>query len=294
MRRVAVLVAALTAAVAFIAIHLMSAASSVARDARDTKSQATATTNHVRIGIISYNLPLFVRRTKIHPALTATYVNWGVPFPAARVRANHALGATTLIVLEPRGIGPRRVIAGKGDGYLKRFAEAERRLGLPIILSFAPEANGIWYSWGKGHIRAALYTKMYRYVRYILLRDGLRHTTWLWQVDRTSRATEPLKLLWPGRSYVNEIGLDGQLAGARSSFYSVFGSTLAQVRGFTNVPVMLSEVGVQRGRSRAAKVTGLISAARRVHVTALNFFDVGAWNFDADPSTLAVIRKAAA
>src|SRR5258708_4287841 len=120
-----------------------------------------------------------------------------------------------------------------------------------------------------------------------------RPLRWLGKVDRTSRATEPMNVLWPGRRYVDAIGFDGQLTGATSSFYTVFGPTLAEVRRFTNVPVMLSEVGVQQGRSRPGKVTSLLTAAREAHITALNLFDVEVWNFDNDRPTLAAIRKAA-
>jgi len=300
-RALTALAAALAAVAGFVFMHLIHAAGSHGRPARPPVSSAAAAktgpspsaASRLRVGVISYNLPLFDMHTKIHPTLTATYINWGVPFPAAKVAANHVVGATTLIVLEPRTVSPRQIIAGKANAYLSQFAGAERKLNVPVILSFAPEANGIWYTWGKGHTSPALYRKMYRYVHFVMLRDGARHITWLWQVDRTSRATEPLKVLWPGRNYVNAIGFDGQLTGASSSFYTVFGPTLAEVRRFTTVPVMLSEVGVQPGRSRPGKVAGLVTAAHKVHLTALNFFDVGTWNFDNDPATLAAVRKAA-
>lgn len=251
-----------------------------------------ATARHVRLGIISYDLPLFVQETGIHPALTSKYVNWGTPFPAANVRANHRLGATTLIVLEPRTIGARGIVAGRGDAYLAGWAAAERKLGLPVMIAFAPEANGPWYSWGKGHISPALYIKMYRHVHDVLLRDGARNVTWLWQVNKTTSKTEALRLIWPGAKYVNVVGLDGAMFGGNSTFDSVFGPTFVQLRAFTTTPVMLSEVSMNGGPARPREITELFSAARKQHLTALNFFDVQTWNFDHDRATLRALRAA--
>lgn len=249
-----------------------------------------ATANRVRLGIISYDLPLFVRATGIHPALTARYMNWGDPFPAAEVLANNRLGVTTAIVLEPRNVSPSSIAAGRHNAYLARWAKAERTLGLPVLLAFAPEANGYWYPWGKGHISPALYKKMYRKVHNVLLRDGARRVTWLWQVNKISRKTERLSLLWPGSAYVNVVGLDGQLTTRTATFGSVFGPVLAQIRGLTRVPVMLSEVAVAKGPARPRQVTSLFAAARKAHLTALNFFDVRTWSFDHDRATLKALR----
>lgn len=251
-----------------------------------------ATASRVRLGVISYDLPLFVRRTGIHPALTATYMGWGLPFPAAQVRANHRLGATTLIVLEPESVNPTSIADGRDDAYLASWATAERKLGLPVVLAFAPEANGYWYPWGEGHISAALYKRMYRKVHNALLQDGVRQITWLWQVDRISRKTERLSLLWPGRAYVDEIGLDGQLTKRTSTFYTCFGATFSQIRRITRAPVMLSELSVAKGPARPRQISMLFSVARKEHITALNFFDVKTWSFDHDRAALRALRTA--
>jgi len=271
--------------------HANTPVTQTTRDKAQVRPQATA--GRVRVGVISYDLPLFVRQTAIHPALTAKYLNWGAPFPAAEIRADHRLGATTALVLEPRAVSPRGIAAGRDNAFLASWARAERKLGLPVILAFAPEANGHWYTWGKGRISPALYKRMYRKVHDVLLRDGARRVTWLWQVNKISRKTERLSLLWPGRAYVNVIGLDGQLTKSWSTFYTCFGPTLAQIRRITRTPVMLSEVAVVKGRALPAQLAELFSAAHKEHITALDFFDVKTWNFDHDRAALSVLRRAA-
>jgi beta-mannanase len=251
-------------------------------------------TKNVSLGIISYNLPIFEQKTKIFPSITAKYFGWGTPFPTADVLANHASGTEMLIVLEPTKQNLGKLASGKFDSYLKKWATAEKALGLPIILSFAPEANGNWYPWGKGHISAALYKRIFQHVHNVLLKDGAKHITWMWQVDRSSRNTEALSAIWPGRSFVNVIGLDGQLGSNTATFNSVFGATFSQIRKFTTVPVILSEVGVKASTNRPKQIKDLFATAHKVPLAALVFFDVGIWNFDTDTATLKAIRAAAA
>lgn len=305
MRLLAILAAALVTAAGLTTALVMRGGPSSAHanhhaaHTRPVVAQATArvrpdtTATRVRLGIISYNLSQFVKQTGIHPALTSKYFNWGTPFPAAEVRANHRLGATTLIILEPRTIGARRIVAGGGNAYLARWAAAERKLGLPVMLAFAPEANGPWYPWGKGHISPAMYKKMYQKVHDVLLRDGVKHVTWVWQVNKITSKTERYSLIWPGRKYVNVIGVDGATFGGNSTFNTIFGPTLAQLRAVTSVPEMLSEVSLNKGRARPREVAFLFAGARKDHLTAVNFFDVLIWNFDNDQATLSALRTAA-
>ena len=166
MRFLAILTAVVAAAASFLAVVLIRSVGSSAPQAAahpappttpvalqvNTPTAPNATAKKVSLGIISYNLPVFEQQTKIFPSITAKYFDWGSPFPSADILANHTVGATTLIVLEPRTQNMKRLAAGKYDSYLKQWAVADKTLGLPIILSFAPEANGDWYPWGKGHI----------------------------------------------------------------------------------------------------------------------------------------------
>lgn len=314
MRLLAILVAVVTAVASFLAVVLIRTAGSGSPQAAQpatahatpvsftpqgktppkSKPQPKAAAKKVSLGIISYNLGIFEQQTKIFPSITAKYYDWGSPFPSAEIIADHSVGATTLIVLEPRTQNMKNLAAGKDDSFLRKWGAADKKLNLPIILSFAPESNGDWYPWGKGHVSAALFRQMYQHVHNVLLKNGAKHITWLWQVDRTSRNTEALKAIFPGKAYVNEIGFDGQLSIASSTFDRVFGPTLKQVRAFTKLPVLLSEVGVEKGKTAAAKIKNLYAAAHKNSLAALVFFDVGVWNFDKNKAAIQALRTAAA
>ncbi len=253
-------------------------------------------TRHV-LGVVTYNLVQFEKATSIYPSLAVKVVNWGTPFPAAAVLQNHGLGVKTMILLMPRGVSLSGIAAGREDRYLASWAVAERRLGLPVVLSFAPEANGSWYAWGAHHISPVLYRAMWHRVHDVFLRHGARRITWLWQMDVSSGGTEPLRWLWPGRAYVDEVGIDAHFKTPSDSFNSQFAPTVAQVRAITRKPVLIGEVAVNRGPSRARQIASLFAGVRRLHLAGIVWFDVNHgenanYQLADDPPALAAFRKA--
>lgn len=244
-----------------------------------------------KVGLVSDNLPQFKKASGIYPSIDVRFVNWSSPFPAAQIREDHGLGMTTMMVLEPRGTSLAGLANGDDDAYLRSWGRADRQLGLPVILSFAPEANGSWYRWGSRHISPALYRNMWHRVHNVMLRAGARSITWLWQVSVVFPSSEALQNLWPGSKDVSEVGVDGQLKSARDTFASVFGQTVTQLRGITRDPVMISEVAVRSGPARPTQITGLFDGVRRARLAALILFDAHAkWRIDGDPAALKAFR----
>ncbi len=304
MKRPVAIVAALVAAVAtFFVVVLVRKAGSVVQHHAPTSPAAapiprgTAACPHSFLGVVSYNLPQFERQTGIYPSMTVKYIQWGSPFPAKTILQDRGLGVDTLIVLEPRPASPQDIAEGKDDSFLAGWAAADRRLNLPITLSFAPEANGSWYPWGTGHITAATYRGMWRHVHDVLLRDGARKITWMWQINVIWPRSEPISWLWPGSSYVDEVGIDGHLGYARDLFRSAFSRTVAMSRAVARKPVLISEVSVAREANRPRQITGLFAGACADRLAGLVWFDVkhpGRANFqlEGDPAALAAFRAA--
>ena len=245
----------------------------------------------IRVGVVTYNLSIFENTARVYPSLEVKYIEWGKPFPSAEIRADRGLGVTTVVVLEPSHVSLTGIAAGRYDSYISSWARADRKLGLPVILSFAPEANGSWYRWGAKHISPALYRRIWRHLHERLDNGGARKLTWLWQVNSVWPGSEALSLLWPGDKYVDEIGIDGQLRTARDSYVSVFDKTVTEVRSITRDPILISEVAVSRNAKRPAQITGLFEGAREDHLSGIIFFDVNPqWQIDADPSALTAFR----
>ena len=281
--------------------HLAAATSTPAASAPASPSQVPHDNDRdsthlgpLKVGVVVNNLPQFEEAAGVYPSIDVKYVQWGSPFPSAEVLEDHGLGVTTMIVLEPNNVSLAGVVNGNDNAYLTSWARADLKLGLPVILSFAPEATGSWYPWGARHITPDLYRETWRHVHDELTATGARHVTWLWQVNLVWPTSEPLSLLWPGNSYVDEVGIDGQLKNPAASFTSTFSQTVAQVRAITEKPVMISEVAIGRSPQRPAQITGLFSGARRDGLYALILFDVHSkWQLNSDPAALDAFRKAA-
>ena len=55
--------------------------------------------------------------------------------------------------------------------------------------------------------------------------------TWLWIVNREERHEGPISDWWPGRAYVNWVGIDGYYLRPADTFANVFGPTIAASAG---------------------------------------------------------------
>lgn len=251
-----------------------------------------------KVGVATDNLGQFEKATTIYPSVAVNYVDWGTPFPAATVLGNHGIGVTTQLVLEPRKVNLRDIAAGRDNQFLASWAQADKRLGLPIILSFAPEANGGWYPWGDTHVTASVFRQAWREVHQVLYEDGARKITWMWQVNVIFPASEPLSELWPGGAYVNQVGIDGHLRKNGDTFSAVFGPTIEQLRTITKRPVVIGEIAVDRSKYRVRQINELFAGVCNDKIRRFVWFDIkrGEVNFEleGDSAALTAFRKGAA
>jgi len=208
------------------------------------------------------------------PNITIYYSSWGSAFRARFVTAAAKAGAVVLVQMEPRHASMAAIGAGHWDPYLRRFAAQVRHYGGQVILSFAPEADGHWYSWGWHHTRPAQYVAAWRRVVTLFRDSGASNVTWLWDMNEESRATGRVHNWWPGGRYVDWVGIDGYYFRHTDNYRTVIGSTVRHIRKFTKKPILLSEVGVGPVAGQAAKIPGLFAGIRRQHLLGLIWFDV--------------------
>lgn len=247
-----------------------------------------------QVGIVTNSLKNFQKATAAYPTLSVHYLSWGTPFPSATILGDRRLGATTLLVLEPQRVSLSGIAAGQEDAYLKSFASAERNLGLPILISYAPEANGSWYQWGAHHISPALYIEMWRRVHDVIQENGGTKITWLWQMNVPWPHSEPMKLLWPGSRYVDEVGVDGQMTSPGETFSSAFGPSLTEIRSITNDPILISEVSVKVGPEMPRQMDSLFNGVCHEHLEGVILFDVHKeWQFDNNAPAVAAFKRGA-
>jgi hypothetical protein len=232
------------------------------------------------------------------PNITIYYSRWGDPFRARFATAAAQAGAVVLVHLEPRRESMVAIASGGWDRYLHRYAAQVRHYGGPVILSFAPEANGRWYPWGWHHTYPRDWVRAWRHVVTLFRASGATNVTWLWDVSAENRATGPLRDWWPGPEYVDWVGVDGYYFTPADTFASVIGRTVYQIREFASKPILLSEVGIGPLAGKAQKIPGLFAGLRHRHLLGLIWFDVTQhrgpyhqdWRLESDPAAVAAFR----
>jgi hypothetical protein len=256
------------------------------------------------LGVVSSDLPEFDQAIGRHVNLTGHFVSWGQPLPAAALADASQLGAGALIELEPRTtrhvpVSLASIAGGHQDSYLRSLARQLASARGPLMISFAPEANGNWYSWSGRGPEAAQFVAAWRHVHQVL---GVRGTrlTWVWQLATGFPGSVPLPRLWPGAAYVDVVGLDGYYARPGETFASIFTPNIAAIRRVTSRPVFLSEVAVGPTSRPATSIPDLFAGIRRYHLLGLVWFDEdqhGAlyrqdWRLEDDPAALTAFRRA--
>jgi Glycosyl hydrolase family 26 len=216
------------------------------------------------------------------PNLTVYYSGWGMPFRARFATAAAQAGAVVVVHMEPWHQSMAAIAAGHSDRYLRRYAAADGR----------------WYPWGWHHADPARWVAAWRHVVTVFRQVGATNVTWLWVMSGDNRVIGHLRDWWPGRHYVDWIGVDGYYFTRASTFRSVIGNTVQNIRRFTHKPILVSEVGIGPRAGQAAKIPGLFAGIRRNHLLGLVYFDVNQhqglyhqnWRLDDNPAAVAAFR----
>jgi mannan endo-1,4-beta-mannosidase len=252
------------------------------------------------IGIVSNNVAAFDLRCKCRPNAAIHYISMGGPVSMTLASLVLQAGAVPILELEPYGVSLSKIIAGREDAWLTRYAKAVVGLKAPVIMSFGPEANGNWYPWGYRHTAARVYVQAWRHVVTVFRKAGAGRLTWAWIMNRGFLEGERLKLLWPGASYVNMLGIDGYFKDPEDNFRNLFVPTILQMRRLSSDPILITEAagGPTAGKLRA--VRQLLAGVAAYHLAGFIWFDIHQsgssthqdWRIETDPQALAAFRRA--
>jgi hypothetical protein len=227
--------------------------------------------NSCFVGAATNKLAQFDTTIGYNANLLVTYINWGTPLPRS-VSVDASRGVTTLLEILPQTLPSTASLAasvkakpvslesialGDRDGYLKSLGASLKAIPHTVLLSFAPEMNGGWYPWGYGPVYTGpqhqvsfkLFLQAWRHVHKVITTEsGATNVKWVWQISHEERDSTMLRsslhLLWPGKSYVDIVGLDDYYYLKNSNFDDTLGSTISDVRKFTNLPLLLAETGI--------------------------------------------------
>jgi mannan endo-1,4-beta-mannosidase len=226
------------------------------------------------------------------PRIVLYFSSWGQPFETAFAAAAYDHSALPLVQIQPSGISLAGIAAGDFDGYLRSYAQEVRAYGRPVIIGFAHEMNGPWYSWGYGKVAASTWVAAWRHVVTVFRQQQADNVTWLWTANITAPGIPSPRAWWPGAAYVTWIGIDGYYFSPDDSFGGVFGPTIADVRSFTGQPILIAETGIAPS-AVPQDMPGLIDGIRQDRLLGLVWFDSGGshdWRLEGHPAALAAFR----
>jgi hypothetical protein len=198
----------------------------------------------------------------------------GTPFSAPAAKALLNDGAVPLLELEPFGVSMASIAGGQDDKYLSNYAHGVAALNAPVLMSFAPELNGSWYTWGYKDVSPAVAVAAWQHVVTLFRQAGAKNVRWIWIVNTNYNGSEQLPLIWPGSQYVDMVGLDGYFRFPGVTFASAFAPTLIQVRMFTTVPVMITETAANPAAGKARVVTELVKAMTKYDLAGFIWFAI--------------------
>lgn len=236
--------------------------------------------------------------TGVRAAWTLLYPEFGTAFPSAVACQYSEAGATPIIQIDPYHTTLASIAAGDYDSYLRTYALAVKAFKAPVIMSFAHEMNGNWYSWGWTHTPAAEFVGAWRRIVSIFQAEHVTNATWMWTVslDRpgSTVAVSPAAW-WPGSHYVQMVGVDAYFRYPGDTWDGVFGNILAQVRQITNDPILASETAVVPNAGSYSQTTQLFQGVEQNHLMGFVWFNENAsknWLLQDDPAALSAFKAA--
>jgi mannan endo-1,4-beta-mannosidase len=241
----------------------------------------------------------FTRVVGRQPNLVGYYSGWEEPFQASFAETVLSHGATTILQWDPTSVSVSMIAAGGYDRYLRSFAVSVRDFGHPLIIGFGHEMNASWYSWGYGQLPTSTFVTAWRHIVTLFRDQGADNVTWLWTIQADEPGTGPIASWWPGAQYVTWVGVDGYYYRPSDTFFSVFGKTIAQVRAFTDQPVLLSETAVGPNAGQVVKIPGLFAGMSQYDTLGLVWFDIAQdsgiyhqdWHIEDNPAAEAAFRR---
>jgi cellulose synthase (UDP-forming) len=138
-----------------------------------------------------------------------SWTSWATKSPAA-ILAGTPAGAEPLLNWEPSEISISAVAAGAYDQYVESWARGIADYRRPVLIRFAQEMNGSWYSWS--HDGPAAYVAAWRRIVTIFQHTGARNARFIWSPDgligqQAARWKQTVTQWYPGSRYVSYVGI---------------------------------------------------------------------------------------
>lgn len=176
------------------------------------------------------------------------------------------------------------IVDGSHDELIEGWAAELAAWGRPVALRFAHEMNGFWYPWAESTNgnRPGQYVAAWRYVHDKFDEAGADNVIWVWSPNSTDPSLTPLAGLYPGDDYVDWVGLVGYLGNGIDpsvfvpTFDQLFGPTIDEIRAFTDLPLVITEIGAtEDGGQKAPWISHMLGEiGRRDDIIGFIWFEI--------------------
>jgi beta-mannanase len=234
-------------------------------------------------------------------AVVLSYKDWSqAPFVGDQLDGIWNHGAVPMVTWEPWGVSLKSIARGEHDGYVREAAEVAAAWDKPLMVRFAQEMNGDWFSWG-GHPVA--YKAAWRHLVKVFRRAGADKVRWVWNPYVNSRGGRlPFTGYFPGGKWVDWAGLDAVNWGGAfpwRTFKQIIGRSYHQMLRLTRRPMIVAETGSgEEGGSKPHWLSRMLrhNVPRMGHVRALAFWSKddprGDLRVDSSSAALGALRSA--
>jgi hypothetical protein len=230
-------------------------------------------------GVVTADVPGWNAMTQSTAQLAVSYVSMATPLAPSWLHSVLRVdaGAEPVIEITPTAPGQppltlAQITAGQADPWLAGLRGQIDTMGRPVVVSFAPEANGTWYAWSGD---PAGFTAAWRHVRQVIGTNGV---TWMWQVSAHNigdPATADIGAYWPGAGQVDWAGLDGYYYSPGDNFELRFAHSLAEVGSWWAGPVIVAETAVSPATgTMAADVADLFAGVAAHHLYGMVYLNL--------------------
>ena len=120
---------------------------------------------------------------------------------------------------------------------------------------------------------AAQFVAAWRHIHDLFTQAGATNVIWVWNPNIINPVPQvPLRPYWPGRAYVNWVGLTGYFAttGAQT-FATLYRPTMIEIRQFTGKPFLIAETAIETGPAEASSAKELVERREHQHPDVLGF-----------------------
>jgi Glycosyl hydrolase family 26 len=198
------------------------------------------------------------------------------------------------------------ILAGKWDGYFRKFAKQARASHTMVYYRFGYEMNGDWVGWGE---KPEAFKLAWRRAWRIFQEERATNVRWvfspnvLWD-EKTFE--EDILTYYPGDGFVDVVGLDGYNFGDRHSrfhrwrsYEAVFGASLRGMKThFKTKPLWITEIGCAEGEGKTEWIRDFLAHFNSdPDVKAFIWFNEDKqyagepnWRLDSEPASLATFR----